>query len=281
MTAPHNGSMEHARTPFADLDQMAPPMLAMLMAALEAMSRHPEIRRARETAHLLLAPGPGWRLMDAGCGNGDVARALAADAGPHGSVLALDYSAVTIDAARRRHDGSRVEYVTGDVSALDLPDDGLDGIWCERVLQHVADADRVIAEFTRVTRTGGRVCLIDTDWESLAFDGMPAGLSGQVVRHMHAQFTEQQRDMGRTLRRRLVRAGLTGVRAIPVNLHFDEPSSAAVVLPMVNPNVPAEAGVLPAEIRAEWLDAVDGAGARGEFLATLTQWVVVGTVPAR
>ena len=108
----------------------------MLMAALEAMSRHPEIRRVRRVAHELLRPAPGSCLLDAGCGNGDVARRLAADVGPHGAVVALDYSAVTIDAARERHDGSPVEYLTGDVAALDLPDDSLDGVWCERVLQH-------------------------------------------------------------------------------------------------------------------------------------------------
>src|SRR5689334_1263746 len=97
--------MDHASTPFADLDRMPPPMLAMLMAALEAMSGHPEIRRARATARELLAPATGERLMDAGCGNGDVARSLAAAVAPAGSVLALDYSAVTIEAARRRAPG--------------------------------------------------------------------------------------------------------------------------------------------------------------------------------
>ena len=268
--------MDH--TVFSDLDRMPPPMLALLMAALEAMSRHPEIKRVRRVAHELLRPAPGSCLLDAGCGNGDVARRLAADVGPHGAVVALDYSTVTIDAARERHDGSPVEYLTGDVAALDLPDDSLDGVWCERVLQHLADADRAIGEFTRVTRPGGRICLIDTDWESLAFDGMPPGLAAAVVGHMHGQVTSQQRDMGRTLRRRLVRAGLRGVRAVPVTLSFDTPASAGVVLPMVDPNVPAEARLIPEGIREQWLAEVERAGRRGDFLAVLTIWVAAGTV---
>jgi SAM-dependent methyltransferase len=268
--------MDHS--PFADLDRTPPPMLALLIAALAAMSRHPEIKRVRRVAHELLRPAPGERMLDAGCGNGDVARRLAADVGPDGSVIALDYSAVTIEAARERHDGSPVEYVTGDVAALDLPDDHVDGVWCERVLQHVADADVVIGEFLRVTRPGGRVCLIDTDWESLAFDGMPAGRAAAVVGHMRGQFTARQRDMGRTLRRRLVRAGLREIRAVPVTLYFDTPASAGVVLPMVNPNVPAEARLLPESIRESWLAEVERAGERGDFLAVLTIWVAAGTV---
>jgi SAM-dependent methyltransferase len=276
---PHNGPMDPlTTTPFADLDRMPPPMLALVMASLEAMSRHPEIQRVRRVAYDALRPLPGRRLLDAGCGNGDVARRLAAEVGPAGEVVALDYSAHTIEAARRRHDGSPVVYVTGDVAALDLPGDSVDGVWCERVLQHVADADRVIGEFVRVTRPGGRICLIDTDWESLAFDGMPAGWASAVVRHMHGHSTEGQRDMGRTLRRRLVRAGLRDITAVPVTLFFDTPASAAVVLPMVNPGVPPEARLIPDGIRDDWLAAVDRAGARDEFLAVLTIWVAAGTV---
>ena len=76
--------------------------------------------------------------------------------------------------------------MTGDVSALDLPDDSFDGVWCERVLQHVDDADVAIGELIRVTRPGGRVCLIDTDWDSLAFDGVPPGLAADG-RRAHAR----------------------------------------------------------------------------------------------
>ncbi len=48
--------------------------------------------------------------------------------------------------------------------------------------------------------------------------------------------------MGRTLRRRLTRAGLGEVTATPLTLSFTAPESAAVVLPMVNPMVPEDAG---------------------------------------
>ena len=250
----------------------------MLLAALEAMGRHPEIRRVRRIALRALRPAAGARLLDAGSGAGDVARWLAAEVGPAGEVIALDYSAATIAAALRRHDGSNVRYRTGDVCAMDLPTDSVDGVWCERVLQHVDDADAAIAELIRVTRAGGRICLVDTDWASLAFDGVPAGLADTVLAHMHGRFTPVQRDMGRTLRRRLVGAHLTDVCATPVTCLFGDPSSAAVVLPMVNPMVPEQAWMTPPGLRDEWFGYVDAAGARGDFLAVLTIWVVAGTV---
>jgi SAM-dependent methyltransferase len=266
------------RTPFADLDSMPPEMLAMLVAALEGMSRHPEIRRVRNVAWQALRPAPGQRLLDAGCGAGDVSRELAAAVAPGGEVVALDYSAGTLAAARKRHDGSDIRYVTGDVSALDLPDDSFDGVWCERVLQHVDDADVAIGELIRVTRPGGRVCLVDTDWGSLAFDGVDAGLAQTIVAHMHGRLTPRQLDMGRTLRRRLVGYGLHDIAATPVTCYFPDPASAAVVLPMVNHQVPQETWGTPDGLRERWFDQVDRAGEDGEFLAVLTIWVVAATV---
>ncbi|PRY23295.1 methyltransferase domain-containing protein [Pseudosporangium ferrugineum] len=266
------------RTPFADLDRMPPDMLAMLVAALEAMSRHPEIRRVRDIAWQALRPEPGQRLLDAGCGAGDMARELAAAVAPGGEVVALDYSAATLAEARARHAGGAIRYVTGDVGALDFEDGSFDGVWCERVLQHVDDADAAISELARVTRTGGRICLLDTDWASLAFDGVDGTLAGTVLGHLHGRLTPRQRDMGRTLRRRLLDRGLTDVRATPVTCFFPDPASAAVVLPMVNHDVPEESWMTPAGVRDEWLAQVDTAGARGDFLAVLTIWVATGTV---
>jgi len=265
-------------TPFADLDAMPPDMLAMLVAALEGMYRHPEIRRVRHTAWQALSPAPGQRLLDAGCGAGDVSRDLAAAVAPGGEVVALDYSAATLAAARERHDGSEIRYLTGNVSALDLPDDSFDGVWCERVLQHVDNADTAIGELIRVTRPGGRVCLLDTDWGSLAFDGVDASLAQSVLGYLHGRLTPRQRDMGRTLRRRLVARGLDDITATPVTCFFPDPVSAAVVLPMVNPLVPQESWMTPDGLRERWFEQVDRAGADGEFLAVLTIWVAAGTV---
>jgi SAM-dependent methyltransferase len=266
---------EMDRTPFADLDRNPAEMVTLLLAALARMARHPEIRRVRQVAYDALAPVTGKRLLDAGCGGGEVARQLAA-AGAE--VVAMDYSAATIAAARERHDGSAVTYMTGDVCSIDLTGDSMDGVWCERVLQHLTDPGRAIGEFVRITRPGGRVCLIDTDWDSMAFDGPHPGLAAAVVQHTSRHFSRGQRDMGRTLRRRLVAAGLSDVRAAPVTCYFSTPESAGVILPMVNPDVPVEAGVWPPDEREQWLAAVAESGARGDFLAVLTIWVVAGTV---
>jgi SAM-dependent methyltransferase len=267
------------RTPFAGIDELPPEMAAMLIGALETMAGSPEIRRVRDVATSLLAAAPGQRLLDAGCGLGEVARGLAARVAPDGEVVALDFSEVTLAAARQRHDGSAVRYVSGDISALDLPDDHFDGVRSERVLQHVAEPQRAVAELVRVTRPGGRVCLIDTDWESIAVDGLPAELVAALRQHFFGQFVMHHRDMGRTLRRRLVAAGLTGVTAVPVPLTWTDPDAAGCVVPLFNRHIPRRATLLPDELFDSWFSCLAEVAGRDQFLATLTMWITVGTRP--
>jgi len=268
-------------TPFADIDSVPAPLAALLIGALQRMAEDAEIQRVRRAALELLAPAPGQRLLDAGAGTGEAARQLAALVAPTGSVVALDLAAVTVRAAQERHDGSAVEYRTGDITALDFPDGSFDGVRSERVLQHLPDPDQAIGELVRVTRPGGRVCLIDTDWESVALDGMPAELVAELRAYFFRQTVTHHRGMGRTLRRRLVQAGLVDVTARPVALYFPTPAAAEAVLPFVDERVPTEAKLFPDGLREPWFAALARAGARGEFLATLTIWVACGVRATR
>lgn len=275
----HNGSMAQdrpIRSPFADIDRMPPDFVATIMAALEGMAAHPEIQRVRQVARQALCPMPAQRLLDAGCGAGEVARQLATEVAPTGEVVALDLSATTVATAASRHDGSAVRYVEGDVSALDFHDGAFDGVRCERVLQHLADPDQAVAELVRVTRPGGRICLVDTDWESMIVDGLPEHLVATLKEHLYGRVMLHHRSIGRTLRRRLVRAGVADLEAVPVTCYFASPGATTSVLPMFNAQHAAKTGMIPAEIHDEWFAAIDMAAARGEFLAALTIWVVAG-----
>ena len=230
-TKPSSQGTTREPTPFAQVDDAPVELQALILSVLETMATTPEIRQVRRAADDLLRPAAGERILDAGCGAGEVARALAATVGPEGQVTAIDVSRTAVEYARSKDDGTGVEYRVADVTALPFDDGAFDAVRCERVLQHLADPDTGVAELARVTRSGGRICLIDTDWESMASDGLPDDLVQAVTETLLRRSVMHHSAMGRTLRRRLVRAGLTGVSAQPVTISFTDPDRAAAILP--------------------------------------------------
>ncbi|MEU1601698.1 methyltransferase domain-containing protein [Streptomyces sp. NPDC005708] len=256
--------------PFERLDDAPQEQQRRIIGYLDTVAAHPEIQRMRSAAFELFAPTAGERLLDVGCGAGEVSRQLAARVGTTGSVTAVDRSAEAISVAQSRHDGSSVTYMVGDITALDFPDGHFDGVRCERVLQHLPDPDRAIKEMIRVTRPGGRVCVIDTDWTSSVGDGF------DHLAEVLEQFPFPHPSAGRTARARMVKAGLPVTTALPVTLRFTTPDDAAVVVPLFD-ETPLRTCVQP-ELVEPFLDSVRQSAERGDFLFAFTMWISLGRV---
>jgi ubiquinone/menaquinone biosynthesis C-methylase UbiE len=256
---------------FSDVDQTG--AQDAVLDVLDRLAALPQIQHVRRVARTALDVRPGQRLLDAGCGGGEVARELARLVGPEGEVTAVDLSAGLIAAATARDGGSGVRFAVGDVTDLDFPDDTFDGVRCERVIQHVADADTAVRELARVVRPGGHVCLVDTDWESFLADGMPAELMAEM--DVLGRQLGLIRPAGRLLRGRLLRAGIREVTAEPVAIALTDRAAAETVHPAFSEEVRA-LEVVPADLADRWFAAFDAALDRGDFLGVLTIWVVSG-----
>jgi SAM-dependent methyltransferase len=62
-----------------------------------------------------------------------------------------------------------VDFVVGDVLALDYPDGSFDVVHAHQVLQHVGDPVAALREMRRVCRPGGVVAARDSDYASFAW----------------------------------------------------------------------------------------------------------------
>lgn len=101
-----------------------------------------------------LLPPPGRRTLDLGCGEGRVARDLAALG--H-RVTGIDASPSLIAAAREA-DASR-DYVVGDASSLPFADGTFDVVVAYNSLMDFDDMPGAVREVARVLGRGGRFCL--------------------------------------------------------------------------------------------------------------------------
>ena len=97
----------------------------------------------------------GERVLDLGCGVGD----LAADmAGAGARVTAADVAQAALDRARRRHPELDLRLIALD-GPLPFADGDFDVVWSSEVIEHVADTARWLSEVRRVLAPGGRVLL--------------------------------------------------------------------------------------------------------------------------
>lgn len=129
-----------------------------LMNTLMTVGRHHAWRRM--AARALVRPGD--RVIDVGCGTGDLTFACL-DAGA-GDVLGLDFARPMLARAREKatHRGaSGAAFALGDATQLPLADASVDG-WCSAfVVRNIPDLDAALAEAWRVLRPGGRLAVLE------------------------------------------------------------------------------------------------------------------------
>jgi ubiquinone/menaquinone biosynthesis C-methylase UbiE len=159
---------------------------------------------------------PNARILDAGCGTGEISSRLA-QTFPSSRILGIDIIDAHLALARRRYAGlaSRLSFERHDVYATELPRGEFDLTVCRHVLHATPHPERVIAELARVTRSGGYLHLLAEDYGMLEFqvrDGLnPRDLWYQVPAQFGAR-TNTDLFIGRNVYTILKQMNLDEVR---------------------------------------------------------------------
>lgn len=122
-------------------------------------------------AYLLPHLVPGQRLLDVGCGPGTISVDLAMRVAP-GEVVALDREAsvlAEVEQLAAERGATTLRTTTGDVYALDIPDDAFDVVHAHQLLQHLSDPVAALGEMRRVARPDGIVALRDADYAAMTW----------------------------------------------------------------------------------------------------------------
>lgn len=117
--------------------------------------------RRRATAGL----AEGAKVLDLGCGTGDLTLAAARKVGPAGRVTGVDFSGAMLELARekaRAAGAGNAEFVTAGADRLPFADGAFDAVVSAFVLRSLAGIrERCASEMRRVLRPGGEAFLLE------------------------------------------------------------------------------------------------------------------------
>jgi ubiquinone/menaquinone biosynthesis C-methylase UbiE len=185
-----------------------------------------EQRRATLEA---LALEAGERVVDVGCGPGYLCAEMA-EAGAH--VAGVDPSPSMLALAEKR--GAGIELVQGDALSLPFEDGSVDAAVSTQVYEYVADMPAALREVRRVLRAGGRLLVLDTDWDSIVWRSSDDARMGRVLRAWEEHLAHPR--LPRVLPSLLRDSGFTlhQTKVVPVlNVGYARDTYSAQVLGMI------------------------------------------------
>lgn len=157
-------------------------------------------------------------ILDVGCGPGIDTVSISNWISNSGKVIGIDHDEEMIRKAEKYsiHKGAKgiLHHIVADAGYLPFKSCFFDAIRCERVFQHISNTTRVFSEICRVTKPGGWIVVLDTDWSTLSFDTLEVEIENKLKEYRTHHFL-QNGLAGRQLYRMFINANLSEITIKP------------------------------------------------------------------
>lgn len=127
---------------------------------------YPAVRREFHLDRYRLAAkySSNKRVVDIACGTGYGCRILH-EVGNSQQVIGVDSCEETIAYAKMKHSGERIEYLCSMGDDTPIADESVDLVVSFETIEHVADDEKLLNEFSRILAPGGKlICSTPNQW---------------------------------------------------------------------------------------------------------------------
>ena len=254
---------------------------AKAVARLEKAYSTPQIVDQRRRLRKIISAQSGESGLDVGCGVAYLACELAKEVAPKGRITAIDRSSEAVEAskvriAKEQLDGL-VDVHVGDAAELPFRDETFDFLVAAQVYCYVPDVARAIREAARVLRKGGRLVILDSDWDMCIWaSGDPALARRIITAHGAAQFAHAY--LPREVHGLVRAAGMTLSDAQSFTIiepHYDPDSFSVSIIPFIRDAV-LKQGISAEEV-TRWEKDLRSRTGEGQWFFCLNRFVFTAT----
>lgn len=241
---------------------------------IEAQYATPDLVQQRSAVRAALDLKPGEDVLDIGSGPGLLACEMAADVGVGGSVHGIDPSDSMLAIARRCEPApgsAPITLTAGVACTLPFCDDSFDAAAATQVYEYVADMPAALGEAHRVLRPGGRLLILDTDWDSIVWHSSDRERMQRVLTAWDEHLVDPY--LPRRLNRLLEDSGFTVAMRMThplLNAGYDQNTFSAGLIDLIASFVAGRQGITDSEATA-W--AGDQIGLGSDFFFSLNRYL--------
>ncbi|MGZ5018461.1 MAG: methyltransferase domain-containing protein [Methylobacter sp.] len=239
-----------------------------------------QFNHIKQRSYALMQIQSGHKLLDLGCGPGTDTIPLAPWVGANGQVIGADYDEAMIAEAEQRAEqagvNTWVSHKRADAMLLPFETDYFDSCRSERLFQHLLNPAQALSEMARVTRPGGWVVVVDTDWGSLSTD---------------SDETDIERRLARFLAESLLHNGYSGRKLYRLFKQQNLADISFEVFPVATPNYALarhgtqaerieqeviKADVITSEELHRWRTSLEQADSEGTYFCSVNVMLLAG-----
>jgi arsenite methyltransferase len=253
---------------------------ATAAALADVIYSTPDVAATRIAVFRAANPKLGECVLDIGCGPGYLLRELALAVGGEGRVLGIDISEPMLAMAQRRCAGIvHVAIEKADAGKLPSADGTFDLACALQIYAYVKELDEALAEVSRALKPGGRVVILDTDFDGVVWQTA----NRDRMRKILAAFDKHVAwpDLPRILPSRLRRAGfqLDRCEIVPIlTLNYHANTFVHGLARSIHRFVTERAGVAADEADA-WMAEFDDLERAGAFLFAMNRFLFLARKP--